>query len=571
MNTAPLVIVCTCHGTLSTTLPESALVDGVGARRSDVRLKFVPSLCRPSDLKGLSELIRQDRPRGLLLAACSPFARGRDILDEPVRSGCTTPAELVDIREGCAFVHSGDKEAPDKAVDLICMGLAALTHRQPSPRMSFQPQRRALVVGAGPAGLAAAGILARLGIPVTLADRMARAGGLLNQVGRLFPFNTPSGELLAPLLKGIDNPLVDFLSKTSVARIEGDPGSFTAHLVRDGQESIVQAGAVILACGALPVLPDKDSKTGDMSGVISQLELETRLRKLEAPEAAAPEFKNAVFVQCMAARDDAHPYCSTICCPTALKNALRLKNLSRDIDVTILHRGIMAPGRAMEELYRKAMTAGVHFMAYSPEQPPEVRGNGNVTALSVTDALSSRTALLRAELVVLSTPLKPRPETSVLARGLGMRLDEMAFACGREPVHPLATPIPGVYLCGTVRWPVYAEQAVDQGHAAGVKTAAFLEQAGTAESHPLLSSLHGPGFMKASVRTDACSRCGQCVAVCPYGASRRDQDGSVTVSAIRCHGCGLCTAVCPSGAARIPEHNAAMREMLREIAPRVSP
>lgn len=567
MNTAPLVIVCTCHDTLCPVLPERALVEGMAVRRPEARLKFFPSLCRPSDLKSLSALIEQERPSALLLAACSPFAKGRNILDELIRGECAIPVDLIDIREGCSFIHAGDSDAPDKAVDLICMGLAGLIHRQRSPKVSFQPQRRALVVGAGPAGLAAAGILARLGIPVTLADRMGRAGGLLNQIGKLFPANTPSRELLDPLLQEIDNPMVDFLSKTSVARIEGDPGSFTAHLVRDGQESIVQAGAVILACGALPVLPDKDFRSGEVAGVISQLELETRLRKLETQEAGTPEFKNAVFIQCMAARDEAHPYCSTVCCPTALKNALRLKSLNREVNVTVVHRGIMAPGRAMEELYRKAMTAGVRFVAYSPADPPEVRGDGKVSAVSLKDALSGRDTLLPADLVVLSTPLKPRPETSVLTKGLGVRLDEMAFARGREPMHPLATPVPGVYLCGTVRWPVYAEQAVDQGRAAGVKTAAFLAGGSIGDLCPASP----PGPAKAAVRTDACSRCGQCVAVCPYGASRRDEDGAVSVSAIRCHGCGLCTAVCPSGAARIPEHNVAIREILREIAPRIAP
>lgn len=201
---------------------------------------------------------------------------------------------------------------------------------------------------------------------------------------------------------------------------------------------------------------------------------------------------------------------------------------------------------------------------------------------------------LPADLVVLSTPLKPRPETSILAGGLGVRLDRMGFACGCEPMQPLVTPIPGVYLCGAVRWPVYAEQAVDQGRATAAKAAAFLLNWAHSEIDPgalsnfdllqgkvsvgdekqqsfsQLRQLPGPRPGISSVRTEACSRCGQCVAVCPYGACSRGADGIVSVSGGRCQGCGLCTAVCPSGAARIPEHNLALRAMLREIAPRFS-
>ena len=363
-------------------------------------------------------------------------------------------------------------------------------------------------------------------------------------------------------------PRWDFLPKTLVTRIDGDPGRFEVHLRRGGENTVLAAGAVILACGAMPVLPENRFRSGDLSGVISQLELETRLKKLEVQDAATPEFTSAVFIQCVAARDDARPYCSAVCCPTALKNGMRLKSLKPDINVTVLHRGVMAPGRAMEELYRQAMAAGIRFVAFSPAAPPEVRGNGTADAVILTDALSGKRVTLPADLVVLSTPLKPRPETAAIARGIGVRLDVMGFACGSEPMQPLLAPIPGVYLCGTVRWPVYAEQAVDQGRAAGIKAAGFL---GNRETDSTAFLLPGHQSGMAAVRSEACSRCGQCVAVCPYLACRRIDDGSITVSAARCRGCGLCTTVCPSGAARIPEHSASLRAMLREIAPRIMP
>jgi heterodisulfide reductase subunit A2 len=569
MSGAPLVIVCTCHGTLSRTLSKDDLEAGVGLRRPQPRLEFVPSLCRREDAERLAALIEHNRPTAVLLAACSPFAKGMVALKELNRRCSSTPMDLVDLREGCAWIHSGNPEAATvKAVDLVRMTLAGLEHHVRNPRPRARAEQHILVVGAGPAGLAAAGTLARLGVAVTLADRMERAGGLLNQIGRIFPHNTPGQDFLAPLLLDTANPAVNFLPKTVVTRIDGDPGRFEAHLRRGGEETAVVAGAVILACGAMPVLPEGRFRSSDLSGVISQLELETRLKKLETQEEGTPEFQSAVFIQCVAARDDARPYCSTVCCPTALKNGLRLKHLNKDIQVTVLHRGVMAPGHAMEELYRRAMAAGIRFVAYSPDFPPQVRGNGKAASVALTDALSGKDAVIPADLVVLSTPLKPRPETATLAESLGVRLDTMGFACGSEPMQPLLAPVPGVYLCGTVRWPVYAEQAVDQGRAAAIKAAGFLIK-GEIDSDALL--LPGPSPGMAAIRPEACSRCGQCVAVCPYLACRRIGDGSISVSAVRCRGCGLCTSVCPSGAARIPERSEAVRAMLREIAPRIVP
>lgn len=568
MSGTPLVLICTCHETLSRALPKHALRIGIISRMPAAHLEFVPSLCRQEDMDRTAGLLEETKHSAVLLAACSPFARGNKVIEGLARSNYAIPASLVDLREGCAWIHGGNPEAAAaKAVDLVCMGLAGLTRRERSPNFHVQRERRVLVVGAGPAGLAAAGTLAQLGIEVILADRMSRQGGLLNQIGRLFPRNTPSQEFLAPLLQDAAHPAVNFLPKTSVTRTDGDPGRFEARLSCDGQNKTVIAGALILACGAMPVLPENHFRSGELSGVISQLELETRLRKLEGQEPAPPGITGAVFIQCMAAREDARPYCSSICCPTALKNALRLKNINREICVTILHRGITTPGRTLEELYRQAMASGIRFVAFSPADPPKVRGDNFVNAVSLTDALSARRLDIAADLVVLSTPLRPRPETASLAGDLGLRLDGMGFVCGTEPMQPLAAPLHGVYLCGAVRWPVSAQDAVDQGRAAAVKAATFLTQGGVDQKRLFL-----PGSQSgiASIRAEACSRCGRCVAGCPYGACRREGNEVISVSGIRCRGCGLCAAVCPSGAARIPEQDSAsMRAMLREIAPRI--
>jgi dihydroorotate dehydrogenase (fumarate) len=50
---------------------------------------------------------------------------------------------------------------------------------------------------------------------------------------------------------------------------------------------------------------------------------------------------------------------------------------------------------------------------------------------------------------------------------------------------------------------------------------------------------------RLSMRLDeaACTGCGACIRVCPYGARR----GPAAVDA-SCRGCGLCVSLCPTGA-----------------------
>jgi len=48
----------------------------------------------------------------------------------------------------------------------------------------------------------------------------------------------------------------------------------------------------------------------------------------------------------------------------------------------------------------------------------------------------------------------------------------------------------------------------------------------------------------------ACTLCGTCISVCPYGVLKKDREndgGKVALDSDRCRGCGACEAVCPSG------------------------
>ncbi len=564
MNGRAVLAVCECFGTLTRVLPRTDLESGLAARLPGARVEFFPGLCQPRSLDRLAVLLAREQAGTCVLCACSPLARGQEALDGLQARGCGQNLVLADLREGCAFIHrERPAEALAKALDLAAMALARAGHAAASPRDPLPAEGRVLVIGAGPAGMAAAGTLAGLGLPVTLVERQDQPGGLPRQIARLFPDNAPSGEFLAPLEEALRSPLVEFAARTTVTALSGDPGSFTARLKGPEGEREVQAGAVVLACGAMPVLPEGRYRSKEVSGVISQLELETRLKAAEADPASwtAPE---AVFIQCLGARDAEHPYCSTICCPTALKNALRLKDLAPEKPVTILQRGIMTPGRELEDLYRRALAAGVRVAAYRAENPPEVQGQGQVSGVCLRDPLSGRDLSLRADLVVLSTPLKPQPALAKLAEMLHLRLDGLGFACGREPVEPLSPALPGVFLCGAARWPVTVAQAADQGRAAGIKAAAFLA-AGSLD--PAGLGLPGPWPGASSVRPERCSRCGRCVAACPYGACQRQADGAVAVARARCRGCGVCAAVCPSGAAAIPETDAqSLRAMLRQAA-----
>lgn len=596
------VLYCDCCGTLSAALPPQRLRDSLvkralfkmpaavrpGARHrkkagtitaesentADI---FVACsrLCHKTGAETALKAAVDAGAEGIVAAACSLSARGRE---GRARLSGSIPVEWVDVRENCAWVHGASPaETLDKASDIICMGLAALEQRNPQPgeRISKDPSHDpVLVVGGGPAGLACAAALGRMGVATILAERRAVPGGMLPQLGKLFPYLTSGDDLLQNLKRELAEASVSLQTSTAVTAVRASGRGYTATLRGPDGERDTTVSAVVLATGAISVLPRGYFRYGELKGVTSQMELEillARVERGESPPDALPA--QAIFLQCVAARDDKNPYCSAVCCPTALKNALRLRALVPGGTVTVAHRNIVTPGIHLEELYRRATAAGVALRSLDPSFDPEPVGTVSLEGLKVRDALDGQETVLPADSLVCSTPLRPAPGTSALVQKLGLRLDDMGFVCGREPILPLAPHRAGVYLCGAARWPVTVEQSLEQGRAAAVKAAAFVRGSAAINSRceglpwtvRELLGLPADSSLAARIREEGCSRCGRCAAACPYEALDLPEEGAMRVTASRCAQCGSCAAVCPTGAAVLPgEGIGAMRARIHE-------
>ena len=584
MKTA--VMYCTCCGTLCSALApealEKTLMERMSARpalrnREPWSVAFLTGerLCDKEGADKALDAAREAGADGIVLAACSLSARGREAAK---LLGAELPVSHTDVREGCAWIHGNlPHAAVGKAADLICMGMASLAARRvpdrTPPPAHAEHRKNALVIGAGPAGLACAAALGRMGVPTTLAERRNTVGGMLTQLDTLFPYLTSGPELLDALQGDLDADAVTLALETTVTGIVPVDGGYTVSLRGKGGETNMDAGAVIVAAGAVPFLPRGLFHHGGLDGVSSQMELEIRLAKVEKGEAGRETLpRTAVFLQCVGARNDDAPYCSAVCCPTALKNALRLRALVPGGSVTIVHRNMVTPGIHLEALYRRATAAGVLLRSFGPERAPEPLGNGSLTGLRFRDALRETDVEIPADMLVCSTPLRPSPGSGNIIKSLGLRADTMGFASGREPILPLAPHLPGVYVCGSARWPATIEQSLEQGRAAAARAAAYVGQQSTdadaarAWTVRELLSLGPDRDASARVHAQACSRCGRCVAACPYGACTLPEDGdAMRVMAGRCGRCGSCAAVCPSGAAALPgESMAGLRAAIHE-------
>jgi len=193
-----------------------------------------------------------------------------------------------------------------------------------------------------------------------------------------------------------------------------------------------------------------------------------------------------------------------------------------------------------------------------PGTVPEVMGSKRVEAVRSFDELLNRQLEVPADLVVLSVGMRPRqPETAHFHEMLKASLGLDGFFLERHPeLAPVETAVEGVLLAGTVQGPKDIVDTVAQASAAAAKAAVFLAY-DQVRLDPAV----------ASVDSEACRGCGQCVDICEFQApSLHELLPGVFVAEINaslCKGCGTCASWCPSGA--IAARHFTDRQVLAQI------
>jgi heterodisulfide reductase subunit A-like polyferredoxin len=274
------------------------------------------------------------------------------------------------------------------------------------------------------------------------------------------------------------------------------------------------------------------------------LEFEARLAETQA---APQELKSVVMIQCVG---PAEKYCSRLCCTTALKNALKLKELNPQCDVSVIYRDIRTYG-FKERVYTQARRAGVRFIHYDFDRKPQValpEGEGALV-VRVWDPNLGRELELKPDLLVLSTPMVPSKGAKELASRLKLPIDMDGFFLeAHVKLRPVDFSVDGVFMAGMAHYPKFLDETIAQAQAAASRAASILSQ------ETMLANAR-----VAYVDTTKCVGCLTCVRICPYDVPRVSLDftgvgnilGAAYIETAICHGCGSCASECPAQAIQL--------------------
>ncbi|MFH1112395.1 MAG: FAD-dependent oxidoreductase [Pseudomonadota bacterium] len=528
------VFVCDCGSNIAGYLDMQALVEYSKTLPNVVYVQENLYTCSEGGINEIKKAIPMHNLTRVVVASCTPRTH------EPLFMGACEEGglnpylfEMANIRDQCSWVHMKDKErGTERAKGQIGMAVAKAARLRELSRIQLGLTHRAVVIGGGISGMSAAMALGNMGYEVDLVEKSDRLGGLLNDLNLVLPANEPPSILVDDLAGRLnDNPKVAVHLRSLVTKAEGYVGNFVVTIDTGGEEKTVKTGVIIVAIGGR-VLKPEGLMGYDGEKVVTHLELEAMFKN------GKPSAKNVVIIQCVGSRCKERTYCSRICCMTAVKNAILLREANPDTKVTILYRDMQMYGVENEDMFRRSKELGVRYVTFDPENPPRVE-DGKV---SVYHLRMGREISMPADLVVLSTPMIAQEEAGDISTMLKVPVNENGFFLeGHVKLKPLDFATDGVYLCGNARFPSTIREAVSQGLGAASRAAIVLSK----------DALFTSGIV-ADINPDTCCGCLGCVEVCPYGAINYFEDrGICQVNKVLCKGCGGCAATCPSGSARL--------------------
>ncbi|OGA27148.1 MAG: hypothetical protein A3I01_01585 [Betaproteobacteria bacterium RIFCSPLOWO2_02_FULL_65_24] len=554
------VFVCHCGSNIAGFLDCGAVAEYAKRLPGVIHAEESLYACSRDSVAHITERARELGANRLVIASCTPLTH-EALFRGAARGAGLNPflVEMANIRNQCSWVHTRDRSAATaKAKDLVRMSAARATELQPLPTGEQQMNKAALVVGGGPAGMTVALSLAGQGFEVHLVEKEPLLGGALrnlhfglDDIGVGHPLAKPGSagsigpqQLLKELVAEVESHrTITVHRETVLAKTAGFMGNFTSTLTSpDGalERATVQHGVAVLATGGVEYRGEEYGY-GTHPGILTQLEFEQKLAEGEAPS-------EIVMIQCVGPADR---YCARICCTTALKNALILKQRQPSARITVIYKDIRTYG-FKERLYDKALEAGVLFIRYDNARPPEVAVENARPVVRVYEEVLDRNIELEPDYLVLSTPVVPALAARELSGCLKVPVDMDGFFMeAHVKLRPVDFLSEGLFMAGTAHYPKLLEEALVHARAAAARAGALV-------SHDTITV----GGRIAEVDPALCVGCLTCVRVCSYSAPRISAEltgmggiqGAARIEAALCQGCGLCAAQCPAGAIQLKHY-----------------
>jgi heterodisulfide reductase subunit A len=339
--------------------------------------------------------------------------------------------------------------------------------------------RPILIVGGGPAGLAAAHALASVGQRSILLEKESRLGGapILSGYAKLVPSGEWAQDAIGGMVSRVESAaLVSVQKGCTVTEFGGDAGDFQ---VRLSNGSSLSAGAAILCTGFTHF--DSVNKPewgfGTFPDVVTTTQVEQMISSCKGVRCPSDGRKpqRVAILLCVGSRDRqiGREWCSKICCTVSSNLAMEIREELPDCHVYIYYMDIRTFGLYETRYYWKSQEE--FKVKYIKARIAEITSNGEKLIIKGEDTLVKRPITIPFDMVVHAIGMDPNVDNKSLAKIFGVQLEPHGFVGKANAYGTLGeTSRPGVFVAGAAAGPETIDDSIAQANAAAMSAFALV-------------------------------------------------------------------------------------------------
>lgn len=558
------VFICNCGTNIAKVVDTNAVAEAAKDIPGVATTRSYKYMCSNPGQEMIGQDIRDSSLTRVVVAACSPRMHEGTFRKALEQYGLNPyMLELANIREQCSWIHSDSKAATEKALSLVRAAVQRVRYHEPLLKRSAPMCPATLVLGGGLAGLTAALELADADQQVYLVERSGKLGGNVARVDLTAPYLDSARDIVKDRsVRTLRHPKIRVLLESELIELKGFIGNFQPKVrTSTGEVLELEVGAVVVCTGykEFDATRAQNYGYGRLPDVITSFELEAMIRKGKIETKAGKRPRYVSIIHCVGSRsEEFHPYCSRVCCMTALKYAHEIKSAIPEAYVADLYIDMHAFGKGCEDFYKKSAEVKTMFLMYAKNHAPEIRAAAPEDdcgmIITLKEQLSGEEIEMPVDLVVLMVGMEPREDSEQVARLVNISRDKHGWFTESHPkLDPVATTTDGIFIAGACQSPKDIPDTVAQARAAAARILSKITQGEITVD-----------AVFAEVQEKSCSGCRLCNDVCPYGAIEYDEtkQRSRVISAV-CKACGCCVVQCPSGA--IKAHHFTDQQIFAQI------
>ncbi|HUX96346.1 MAG TPA: FAD-dependent oxidoreductase [Bacteroidales bacterium] len=258
-----------------------------------------------------------------------------------------------------------------------------------------------LVIGGGTAGIEVAGQLAQAGLSVTLIEKDKELGGHVRNWYHLFPDRRNSKDVISYLNGISENKNVRILKNTNLEKVDRKQRKF---VIRTSGGDEINTEAIVVATGFDLFRSEKKEEYGYgiYENVITSADLEKMFSRGEIKLKNGNSPSKIGLVHCVGSRDEksGNLYCSKLCCVTAVKQAIELRQKLPESKVFCFYMDMRMGGAYYEELYLEAQEK--HAVSFIRGKVSEVgEAHNGKLVIKAEDTLAGRPLRMEVDMLVL--------------------------------------------------------------------------------------------------------------------------------------------------------------------------